>query len=154
MKNNIGPDSGGLAFRIEPVTVQSPAGPLETSIVVWDSDPVTKTADELMQAQIPERGSALREAEDWLQETLDEPISAGDVLRMARNAGISTKTLRRASESLGIIKEKNGMKGGWVWSLPPKMAKIPEDAQKNCMGAFGEGGHLRNSEEAVMEVEL
>jgi RecA-family ATPase len=62
MKNNIGPDSAGLAFRIEAATVQSLAGPLQTSLVVWDSEPVTTTADEVMRRQVPEHGSALREA--------------------------------------------------------------------------------------------
>jgi len=51
---------------------------------------------------------------------------------MATEAGISRKTLRRASESLGIVKGKPGMKAGWVWSLPPKMPKTPEDDLHPC----------------------
>jgi hypothetical protein len=154
MKNNIGPDSEGLAFRIESATVQSSAGPLQTSLVVWDSDPVTTTADEVMRTQAPEHSSALREAEEWLQETLSEPASAAEIARMAADAGISRKTLRRASESLKIVKEKSGMKAGWVWSLPPKMPIASEDAQRNCMGTFKKIGHLRESVEAIVEVEL
>jgi hypothetical protein len=152
MKNNIGPDSAGLAFRIESATVQSPGGPLETSCVAWDPSPVTTTADEVMRTQAPEQTSALREAEEWLEEILAEPTPAGEVSRMAANAGISPKTLRRASESLGIVKEKTGMKGGWTWSLPPKMPKPSEDAQQNCMGTFGKVGHLR--EDGEVEIEL
>ena len=154
MKNNIGPDSVGLAFRIEGATVQSGAGPLQTSLVVWDSEPVTTTADEVMRTQIPEHGSALREAEEWLRETLSEPTPAAEIPRMAADAGISRKTLRRASESLRIVKGKTGMKAGWVWSLPPKMPITSEDAQQNCMGTFEEVGRLRESEEAIVEVEL
>jgi len=154
MKNNIGPDSAGLAFRIEGATVQSAAGPLETSLVVWDSTPVTATADEVMRTQVPEHVSALREAEEWLRGTLSEPTPAAEIPRMAAEAGISRKTLRRASDSLRIIKEKTGMKAGWVWSLPPKMPKTSEDAQQNCMGTFEEVGHLRKSEDAIVEVEL
>jgi hypothetical protein len=154
MKNNIGPDSAGLAFRIEGATVQSAAGPLETSLVVWDSEPVTTTADEVMRTQVPEHGSALREAEEWLRETLSEPTPAAEISRMASDAGISGKTLRRASESLRIVKGKTGMKAGWVWSLPPKMPKTSEDAQQNCMGTFEKVGHLREPEAAIVEVEL
>ena len=73
---------------------------------------------------------------------------------MAAGAGISRKTLRRASESLGIVKAKTGMKAGWVWSLPSKMPITSEDAQQNCMGTFGEVGRLREPEEAIVEVEL
>jgi putative DNA primase/helicase len=154
MKNNIGPDSSGLAFRIEAATVQSAAGPLDTSLVVWDSEPVTATADEIMRTQVQEHGSALREAEEWLRGALSEPTPAAEISRMAEDSGISRKTLRRASDSLGIVKEKTGMKAGWMWSLTPKMPKTSEDAQQNCMGTFEEVGQLRESEEAIVEVEL
>ena len=151
MKNNIGPDSTGLAFSIEGASVQSAVGPLETSRVVWDSEPVTTTADEVMRTEIPEHASALREAEEWLGETLNEPRPATEVFRMAADAGISRKTLTRASQSLRIVKEKTGMKTGWVWSLPPKMPNTSEEAQQNTMGTFGEVGHLRASAEAIVD---
>ncbi len=146
MKNNIGPNSAGLAFRIEGANVQSGAGPLETSLVVWDSEPVTTTADEVMRTQVPEHGSALREAEDWLRETLSEPTPAAEISRMATDARISGKTLRRASESLKIVKRKDRHQGGLG------MVALAEEAQQNCMGTFGEVGHLRESEEAMVEV--
>jgi hypothetical protein len=152
MKNNLGPDSAGLAFRIEAATVQTASGPLQTSCVARDPSPVTTTADEVMRSQAPEQTSALREAEEWLTETLTEPTPAGEVFRMATDADISKKTLRRASESLRIVKEKTGMKGGWIWSLPPKMPKTSEDAQQNCLGTFGKVGHLQEAGE--VEVEL
>jgi hypothetical protein len=56
MKNNLGPDGTGLAFQIEGATVASTAGPLETSRVVWASDPVTVTADEAMEAETTTEG--------------------------------------------------------------------------------------------------
>ena len=67
MKNNLGPDATGLSFRIESATVGSKAGPLATSRVSWDSEPVSMTADDAMQAESG-RGctSALDEAKDWL----------------------------------------------------------------------------------------
>ena len=154
MKNNIGPASAGLAFRIEGAPVQSAAGPLETSLVVWDSEPVSMTADEVMRTQVPEHGSALREAEEWLREILRKPTPATEISRMAADAGIARKTLRRASESLRIVKEKTGMRAGWVWSFSPNMPKASEDAQQNCKGTFEEVGHLRESVEAIVEVDL
>jgi hypothetical protein len=154
MKNNIGPDSSGLAFRIQTATIQSAAGPLQTSLVTWDSEPVTTTADEVMRTQAPERGSALQVAEEWLQGVLSEPISSAEISGMAAHVGISGKTLRRAAESLGVAKEKGGMKAGWMWSLPPKMPITAEDAQEKSLGTFGEVGHLRASETPIAEVEL
>jgi putative DNA primase/helicase len=154
MKNNIGPDSEGLAFRIEAATVQSAVGPLQTSLVVWDSEPATTTADEVMRTQVPEHGSALRDAEEWLREELSEPAPATEISRMAANAGISRRTLQRASESLGIIKGKAGMRAGWMWSLPANMTKSFEEAQPNSLDTFGNLGHLRDTADVLVEVEL
>jgi hypothetical protein len=68
MKNNLGPDSTGLAFRIEGVNVPSPAGLLLTSRVAWDSEPIPMTADEAMQAEAnSSRTSAVQEVTDWLR---------------------------------------------------------------------------------------
>jgi hypothetical protein len=54
---------------------------------------------------------------------------------------LGEKTLRRAAKTLGVVKEKLGMGGGWVWSLPPaEMAKNPEDGQDAQGKKFG---HLR-----------
>jgi hypothetical protein len=147
MKNNIGPDSTGLAFRIEGVTIQSAAGPLGTSRVAWERDPVTTTADEIMRPQAPDRGSALREAEEWLREVLAEPTAAAEVSRMAAAAGIAPMTLRRASDALKVIKSKTGLKSGWVWALPqPKMIMNAEDAQTQCLSTFDPDDHLREPE--------
>lgn len=153
MKNNIGPDSTGLAFRIEGATVPSGAGPLQTSKVTWESDPVAVTADEVMRPTGNGPDSALSEAAEWLTEILTEPTPAQEVFHRAASAGIAGKTVRRAADSIGVRKEKTGMRGGWAWSLPPKMAKSPEGAQEKCLGIFGDLGHLREREDTV-EVEI
>lgn len=68
MKNSLGPDAEGLAFSIEAATVPSPAGDLATSRVSWESETVSMTADEAMQAENgPQDVSALAEATEWLQ---------------------------------------------------------------------------------------
>jgi KaiC/GvpD/RAD55 family RecA-like ATPase len=154
MKNNLGPDSAGLAFRIEPATVQSAAGPLQTSRVAWDPEPVTTTADEVMQTPTDERRSALREAEEWLEEMLIESKPAAEVQRDAADAGIAKRTLRRAAESLGVVKEKAGMSGAWKWSLPLKVSNGPEDVQQKSLDTFGDLGHLRDTQEVMVEVDL
>jgi KaiC/GvpD/RAD55 family RecA-like ATPase len=156
MKNNLGPDSTGLAFRIEGASVPSPAGPLETSRVAWDSDPVTLTADEAMQSETtPQGSSAVSEAKDWLCETLaDGPKPAKEIFRLATDDGIKHKTLRRARQELGIKPVKVGMKSGWTWSLPPKMPKTVEDAQQNNLATFDEDGHLQEVQDSIAEVDL
>ncbi len=146
MKNNLAADIGGLAYHIEAASVESKAGPLETSRVMWEAAPVTITADEVMQSGTPERTSALREATEWLEGAVaGGPRPANEVFRLAEAAGIKPKTLRRAREELGIAPHKAGMTGPWIWSLPPKMPKTAEDAQEKSMGTFGEFGHLRET---------
>jgi hypothetical protein len=154
MKNNLGPDATGLAFRIEGATVSSQAGPLATSRIVWESEPVTMTADEAIQAEAPSKGaSAVDEAADWLREVLSAgPVGADEVISMAKQEQISERTLRRARELLGIKPAKDGMEGGWIWSLPPKVAKPAEDGQQNNLATFGEVGRLR--EQLDVEIEL
>jgi hypothetical protein len=156
MKNNLGPDAEGLAFSIETATVPSPAGDLATSRVSWESETVSMTADEAMQAEMrPQNISALAEATEWLQGILaDGPVSAVKVNEEAKAAGISWITLRRAAKALSVVKEKPSMKGGWRWSIPPKMLKDAEDAQQKNLSTFGELEHLQESEGSVAELEL
>jgi hypothetical protein len=71
---------------------------------------------------------------------------------MAAGVGISAMTLRRASKSIGVVKQKAGMNGGWVWSLP-KTIKPTEDGQQNCLITFGHRDHLREHGE-VEEMEI
>jgi hypothetical protein len=39
MKNNMGPDTTGVAFRVEGAIILSAAGPLETTKVAWEKRP-------------------------------------------------------------------------------------------------------------------
>jgi len=155
MKNNLGPDATGLAYRIEAASIQSKAGPLETSLVSWESEPVPITADEVMQSGTPQRASALSEAKDWFDDTLIAgPMPVAEIFEKAGAEAISERTIRRAKKELGITPQKDGMKGGWLWSLQPKVAKPPEDDQVSELATFEEIGHLREAEGRVVEAEV
>jgi hypothetical protein len=153
MKNNLGPEATGLAFRIEGVTISSPTGLLATSRVSWESEPVSITADEAMQVESASGGtSALDAAIDWLRETLaDGPTATAEVFGQAKAEGISKGTLRRAEKALGIKKTKLGMSDGWAWSLP-KTLKSAEDAQHPMLSTFDENEHLRHPETVELEL--
>jgi putative DNA primase/helicase len=129
IKNNLGSDRAGYAFTVESVTL---SGDLQTSRVVWEHEPVTVTADEILSAPPDyENRSEVEEAKRFLLDVLaDGPMSARKVQEEAEGAGYSWATIRRAQTALGVQATKEGLKGGWKWSLPPKMLKAAEDAQK------------------------
>lgn len=142
LKNNIGNDQTGLAFRVEPAQVKSPAGLIETSRIVWEPAPVTMTANEAMQAQgDPEERNALADAMSFLRDLLaDAPMPAKMVKADGDAAGHAWRTLHRAADKLGIEITKGGMRGGWTWRLPPKMPNNDEDATVSGLAPSGNFG--------------
>jgi putative DNA primase/helicase len=117
VKNNLGPKADGIGYRIEQgATSQC----IITSRVVWDSQPVTVTANEALAAtQESRKGEARREAEAFLRAYLEaQPMPVAKIEAAAKENGISLSTLRRARESLKIVVEKSSYEGGWVWRLP------------------------------------
>ena len=97
-------------------------------MIVWESEPVTITADEaLALVDLNEdKGNT-----DWAVEVLRSvlvkgPVLAVNVQKEMKQSGITTKELRRAQKVLGIKPKKAAFRGGWEWSLPGH-----EDAQES-----------------------
>ncbi len=151
VKNNLGEDQTGYAFRIKSASLP---GGIATSRVAWEAERVTVTADDaLAPAQDREERSAVDDAADFLRSLLaDAPLPAKKVLAEARDAGHAEKTLRRAAKSAAVEQYKDGMQGGWLWKLGPRMAKTPEDAQGEPLATFGNLGHLQQTIDAESEV--
>jgi len=104
-KSNIGPLSTGLAYRIEGCLIDYEGNSIPTSRVMYESAPVTISADRALAAlQGGESArSAKDEASDFLEDLLAAgPVPAKEVQAAAREAGISTKSLRTAKDALGI----------------------------------------------------
>lgn len=145
LKNNLGRDREGLAFSIQSATVPNPTGAIESSKVVWEGQAVTITADEAMAPALgAEERSDLEDATAFLSSLLSNgPVASKRVRAESEGCGHSWATIRRAQKVLGVEAIKEGMNGPWVWSLPPKMLKNPEDAQPQSVSTFGEIEHLR-----------
>jgi putative DNA primase/helicase len=125
-KMNIAPIRHGLAYRIEGCLVEFEEKEIPTSRIMFESTPITITADQALAALDgnSENRSEKSEAIDFLMDALGNgPVSAKDTKKEAADAGISSKSLRSAREALGIKPEKTGFggEGGWVWNLP----KVP-----------------------------
>ncbi|MCD6072169.1 MAG: hypothetical protein K0S42_2685 [Microvirga sp.] len=115
VKNNVGPEAPGIGYRLaqKPVT-----NDVIGSHVVWDTEPVTMTANEAMRSGSSSE-SKLSDAEDLLREELaDGPVSADEVKATAARLEISERTLFRAKKKLGVKASKGDFFGGWRWQLP------------------------------------
>ena len=139
IKNNIAPDTGGLAYRIEPLGVDGcPA-------VAWEPDPVNVSADDALAGDRDEGGGRTErdDAADWLRDLLAPgPRPARDVERDARDAGYSIATVRRAKAAIGVVSRKPAFGGPWEWTLPAEDAQPPkmltEDAHTPASEHLGE----------------
>jgi len=115
IKNNLAQDDVGLAYRIE-VTAAGIAR------IRWDAQPVTLTPEQALNPD-PDAG-AKAEAMDFLLDYLSGgPLPASDVLKAARDAGISKRTLHRAKKVLGVVSAKHEFEAEWQWSLQPKRSE-------------------------------
>jgi hypothetical protein len=123
VKNNLAPLGKGLAFRLVQRIVGYPGKEIVASCVAWELEPVSLSADEALRAMEDGGGDrkASREAEEFLQDKLSGgSVFAKEGEEHARALGIAPRTLRRARRKLGVIAEKDGLKGGWTWRLPPE----------------------------------
>jgi putative DNA primase/helicase len=133
-KSNIGPDDGGFEYDLH----QGEAYPgIFNSSVLW-GDAVEGAARELLATADATgddgEGGTLADAKRFLSSLLaDGPLRAGDVFRDADGAGYSMRSIQRAADKIGVQRHKEGMRGGWVWTLPPKMPTSPEDARHKSL---------------------
>ena len=119
-KSNIGPDSGGWAYRLAQVQVPGCAG-VYNSAVYW-TGAVEGSAREIMGAaeEDDEQRSARDEAAEWLREALaDGPVPTKELKRQAKDAGLSWRTIQRAQRQAGAVSRRDGFApdSGWRWML-------------------------------------
>ncbi|MDC6177811.1 AAA family ATPase [Ralstonia solanacearum] len=129
-KSNIGPDEGGFEYHIEQ---SEPLPGIHASYVAWGAS-VEGTARELLSdpnEDDDEKVSALDAAADFLLQVLgDDVVPSKSVYSEAKEAGISKRTLERASDKLNV-KKRRGDGGKWYWSLPkPPNSATPSNVEK------------------------
>ena len=164
VKNNLAPLGDGLSFRIEQRMLGDSG--IIASLVVWGSDPVTQTADEILRANDDANGggggeSPIAEAEAFLLEFLANGARpSGEIKAAALDGAISWRTANRAKKNLGVKAEsrsdlampgdKRPPKVRWWWSLSgtstaPKDANSPQGCQVLEVASLGEVGILGQS---------
>lgn len=156
-KNNIGPDAGGFVYRI--AQTESLPGIIASNIE-W-GEAVEGTARELLAEDhdVPvdqgETRTAREAAIGFLQQVLSDGITPSKTVQeQAREAGVAWRTVRRASDSLNVIKTKGP--DCWYWSLPilfkpGRDAQGVQDGQGVQAlepGQVGQHGHVDSKERA------
>jgi putative DNA primase/helicase len=111
-KSNLGPDPGGLAYKIEGVDI---GNGINAPRIVWDGR-VTVTADEAL-ASDGKKAKPIDRAEMFLGMLLASgPVSHSEIEQQAKEAGHAWITVKRAKHQLGVCSRREGP--SWVWYLP------------------------------------
>lgn len=113
MKQNLAPMPDSLNYRLET------AAGTHVARVAWSGQSSHGASDLLSTADAEDR-SERDEAVEWLKSYLADQggtARAGDVIKAAGKDGIAKTTLTRARQRAGVTSDKDGMRGGWVWSI-------------------------------------
>lgn len=120
IKNNIGPDNQGMAYRLNSWEKND-----DVAVVNWERMPVMNNADDALNAWDPEQQSRRtersRKAEGVIRAVLaDGPVSLDNIAEAVHaKVGLSKRTTRRALEDMGAVSFKESGDGGrWLWRLP------------------------------------
>ena len=145
-KQNLCKPTGSLVFSVE-------TAPNGAARIAWRGQSQLSAREILQPPLDEEEKSALSEAKEFLQDELrDRPMAAKQVMKNAREAGISERTLKRAKADLRVKSTKEG-DGSWTWSLPPKEAKggqPPSLGPVDTLGPLDEDGPLEGDHSAYI----
>lgn len=113
IKNNLAKDNQAFSFDV--VSKDLHDG-IATSLVAWGNSSQTKTADQALADRAD--GAKTQEAKNFLRAMLaNDPLDGADVKAKAAELGISSSTLNRAAQDIGVVYSSNGPRS-YLWSLP------------------------------------
>ncbi len=153
-KSNIAGRTPASMFTIDPVQVFPPTDDTDGTVprlcYVGDSE---KTAREIV-AELSDSQHAdedredRTEAEAWLEDYLTQQgtTASAEVKKAARKVGISERTVKRASSSIGVISESVGFPRVTYWSMPSDSGATgtPHHSESGPTGPTGRDLHKQN----------
>jgi len=120
IKNNLGPDRTGFAYRV----IEANNG---AAIVDWEDETITISADDALAVLSNEDKTDRQQAITFLEKELkDGPVNSKELYKSADACGVSKRTLHRAKSELGVEAYKKDFAGKWAWRLPQ------EDSPQGC----------------------
>jgi hypothetical protein len=129
-KFNIGPMPKALAFEVDVDDVEKVG---ETPLLVEDEELMVFDAMRLFDKKVEGEGKVGRPpdkraaAAEWLTTYLADaggPVKASVVQEDAKQYGMAAKTLRRAADDMGVLKEPPGGGRGCTWDLPDEVKDL------------------------------
>jgi putative DNA primase/helicase len=123
VKSNIGPDGGGHKYELRQVELLGDAAGIVASRVEWVGAVEGPAREILAEAEhIEPDDSGGGNAKEFLRDLLATgPMLATTVFRDAEAHGYNKRQMQRARAAISAEIKKQGMRGGWEWSL----AKVP-----------------------------
>jgi len=114
-KSNVGPDDGGFQYHLEQ---SEPLPGIHASHIAWGKA-VEGTARELLTDPDDGPQDDASDAVELLRAELDTVrwTSCDEAAKPLKAAGFSKKQIWAASKKVGVMRKKDGMKGGWMWRL-------------------------------------
>jgi hypothetical protein len=129
VKCNLGPMPKSVTYSLHPVGNVARIG--------WGQE-TDLTADDILRPSSASGGES--KAEQFLRETLaSSPIEAVKVYELAKKAGISEASIKRAKKKTGVESFKDGFAKGWQWRLPSAEGGH-EEGQTQKVTPFGKNG--------------
>jgi len=154
-KSNIGPDDGGFEYHIEQ---SEPLPGIHASYIAWGNG-VAGTARELLTEPDGQDGngedkSAVEAAADFVRQVLADGITpAKTVKENAADAGVSWASVRRAADSLRVMKSK-GTGGSWYWKLPHSTSQGAQGVQHSNVEHLEQVEHLEPKDTAGVDADV
>lgn len=157
-KSNIGLDHGGFEYDLSQKEIDGYKG-VFGSYSVWGERVEGSARELLAETESNNDEDEISGAEQFLKDELAAgPKSQKEIESECKGAGYSVATLRRAKKRLGIRSKKDGLKGGWYWSLPdPNSEDAHEDAEgahQNSVSTFGKFERLRDNSSTSEQTEV
>lgn len=125
-KSNIGPDNGGFYYSLERIEV---APGVEGQRAVWGDEVTESASTVLARAESTDNTETdsdgdghvpKSEVDLFLRDFLGNGVMvpSNEVKAAAREVGYAWRTVHNAAKRIDVTIKKNGMSGGWYWSLP------------------------------------
>jgi len=144
VKNSLGRDDlPSLAYVIESAEIQTKKGVAVTGKFSFTGESEKSVADVLRESRgsaDPEEANERDEAASWLLDCLASRGGSApfkDILKAARDEGISERTLKRARSRAGVTYERTGFPSATYWQIPQSGHSEASQANLQSLGLTG-----------------